>query len=540
MKIKNVIRLSQVVVFVFCGVVFYGATNIPQVNATGEKQGDVAQLYLVKGQTDLSNRITRPSISDNFIEMSESFSRAHPWARATTDDYLSQITEEHSYANGIDGKVIFKNDVITNYQSIDDHESKITKEKLTRKGTNFYHDKTTVIDETDYKPPHQPVIGAYHEFGKTSAEKSFGGQDYKVSISRNETLMFIAFFMKSDPDSKKNHFLRLPVTIWELAYQFDEEKSQFFLEEKSKLPCSEMTVLNMTAQTDKDGSCFFVIPLSKGSRGDDTGISADSFYKAFINLGDSGSSHKFYHYEIGNLSLLTDASQKPKVPTETPKETPKFPIPQPKAPLPPIPTSLLNKLTFGTRSTEVKSLQNQLINSGYLKTGDDTGYYGPLTLSAINRYRASLATTAKKFDSSAIIPETTPIVTPLVTPTTTYSPRPTITPSRTPTYTPTPTYSSTPTYSPVPVVTSTPTPTTYIAPVSTPTTSPTPTTTASPTTTSTPSPTYSPNYNYPTSTYSPTPTSSPRPTSTPVSSVFGEYQTASVWSLMLKFLRFTF
>jgi hypothetical protein len=104
------------------------------------------------------------------------------------------------------------------------------------------------------------------------------------------------------------------------------------------------------------------------------------------------------------------------------------------------------------------------------------------------------------------------------------------------TVTPTPSYSPTATYSPTPVVTSTPTPTTYVAPVSTPTTSPTPTTTASPTTTSTPSP----NYNYPTSTYSPTPSTTPRPTSSPVSSVFGEYQTASVWTLMLKFLRFTF
>jgi hypothetical protein len=106
------------------------------------------------------------------------------------------------------------------------------------------------------------------------------------------------------------------------------------------------------------------------------------------------------------------------------------------------------------------------------------------------------------------------------------------------TITPTPTYSSTPTstYTPAPVVTSTPVPTTYVAPASTPTTttSPTPTTTASPTTTS------SPSYNYPTPTYTTSPTSTARPTSSPVSNIFGEYQTASVWSLMLKFLRFTF
>jgi len=48
--------------------------------------------------------------------------------------------------------------------------------------------------------------------------------------------------------------------------------------------------------------------------------------------------------------------------------------------------SNLSNLKYGTRSSLVRELQNFLITNGYLAYGYNTGYYGNLTLAALNKY----------------------------------------------------------------------------------------------------------------------------------------------------------
>ena len=51
-----------------------------------------------------------------------------------------------------------------------------------------------------------------------------------------------------------------------------------------------------------------------------------------------------------------------------------------------IPTNLTN-LAYGTRNASVLQLQNLLIQAGHLQQGYNTGYYGPLTRDALNKYK---------------------------------------------------------------------------------------------------------------------------------------------------------
>ena len=69
--------------------------------------------------------------------------------------------------------------------------------------------------------------------------------------------------------------------------------------------------------------------------------------------------------------------------------------PTPTSVPPPSPTSSINQSTgylprtiyLGSRGTDVTSLQNILIQLGYLSSGNNTGYFGALTRSAIQRYQ---------------------------------------------------------------------------------------------------------------------------------------------------------
>ncbi len=49
-------------------------------------------------------------------------------------------------------------------------------------------------------------------------------------------------------------------------------------------------------------------------------------------------------------------------------------------------TEILN-LTYGSKGSKVVELQNNLIQSGFLSAGNNTGYYGPLTKKAVEKYR---------------------------------------------------------------------------------------------------------------------------------------------------------
>gem|GEM_PF-2639177 len=152
-----------------------------------------------------------------------------------------------------------------------------------------------------------------------------------------------------------------------------------------------------------------------------------------------------------------------------------------------IPTNLFF-LVPGSTGSDIVTLQNYLIQMGYLGIDNNTGYYGPSTVAAMARYKSDL-----KAQSTS-------------SPTPTYSPYVTTSSNPLPSYTPIPTQTSAPiyyrsgsTFSQLP----NPTPTLNTSPVVKPATTPTasapvsPTPTAStqptPTTTSRPSPTTSPN-----------------------------------------------
>jgi hypothetical protein len=49
--------------------------------------------------------------------------------------------------------------------------------------------------------------------------------------------------------------------------------------------------------------------------------------------------------------------------------------------------SLPRDLVSGAKGSDVVTLQNALINMGYLSTGNNTGFYGPLTLAAVRKYQ---------------------------------------------------------------------------------------------------------------------------------------------------------
>lgn len=223
------------------------------------------------------------------------------------------------------------------------------------------------------------------------------------------------------------------------------------------------------------------------------------------------------------------------------------------------PASTINdviKIAPGSRGTNVTNLQNYLIDAGYLAPGNNTGYYGNLTKTAVMKYKADLNSSVSALPTPTYSPVSTPTYTPTytVTPASTqiytYTPTPVYTP--TPIYTPT--YSSTPTpslpsqqfqtsqtqpnqnvnitpltgaqYNTQPTVVSqpSPTPTPVYSPTPSPTYTavPTPVYTPSYTQTPTPTPIYSPTYTpvqtyVPTATYTPTPTysSTPIPTYSP-------------------------
>lgn len=69
-------------------------------------------------------------------------------------------------------------------------------------------------------------------------------------------------------------------------------------------------------------------------------------------------------------------------------------IPPPVTHLTPLPNTY-KSLTVGTRSINVMNLQRFLVNQGYLTTSSITGYYGPLTKSAVDKYTLNYANTIK-------------------------------------------------------------------------------------------------------------------------------------------------
>ncbi len=100
-----------------------------------------------------------------------------------------------------------------------------------------------------------------------------------------------------------------------------------------------------------------------------------------------------YHFKIlstasgsnaptSDLTFTTGKSGTPILPVTSPVTTPTVTS---------IPTTLLT-IPFGTRSSSVVTLQNQLIALGFLTPGLNTGYYGTLTQTAVTKYRASITT----------------------------------------------------------------------------------------------------------------------------------------------------
>lgn len=133
-------------------------------------------------------------------------------------------------------------------------------------------------------------------------------------------------------------------------------------------------------------------------------------------------------------------------PTATPSPTP--------APVPLLtPSSRYEVLQYQDRGSDVRKLQNKLIELGYMPKGSADGAYGYQTYNAVRDFQkangleadgvAGPATLTNLYHNPAILPKVTPapVITATPTPTIapTFTPAPTATPSPTPTAAPTPT-----------------------------------------------------------------------------------------------------
>jgi peptidoglycan hydrolase-like protein with peptidoglycan-binding domain len=98
-----------------------------------------------------------------------------------------------------------------------------------------------------------------------------------------------------------------------------------------------------------------------------------------------------YHFKI--LSTASGANAPTNDLTLTTSKTSTYTPASSLSAVPTIPSPLLS-IPYGTRSSSVVSLQNQLISLGFLASGLNTGYYGSLTQAAIAKYQASLKTQA--------------------------------------------------------------------------------------------------------------------------------------------------
>lgn len=130
-------------------------------------------------------------------------------------------------------------------------------------------------------------------------------------------------------------------------------------------------------------------------------------------------------------------------PTATPSPTP--------APVPLLtPSSRYEVLQYSDRGSDVRKLQNKLIDLGYMPEGSADGAYGYQTYNAVRDFQkangleadgvAGPATLTNLYHNPAILPKATPapVITASPTPTfaPTFTPAPTATPSPTPTMTP--------------------------------------------------------------------------------------------------------
>ncbi len=379
---KSLTSLVLIGVFVFCGVIILKAPNVAYAFDPGK-----AGLYMVtKYSSDYINEITRPKISKSKIEIienSEGFYRVERYERDTI---------ENSYAKNLNGEYIFKSDINTNYDYRQSYYPVAGKEVsvTTRKGTMFYHDKTTNIDEK-YNSPRddkRPNL----EIGKTYSEVEFDGQVFHFSKNQSLNILYVAIDSDSDAKPNKIYSIRIPITVSELKPVFNEEKSQFVLENTGrKIPCKDIRMkLNdingsVSAKEDKAGYCYIILPLSKNKKAEDLHMSGainKVLYTADITPDVWDVDYwGFYYGEI------TNSEDKPGTPI--PRKAPPTPTPLPKPT--PIPDSLINNLSFGSSGERVKTLQNQLIKEGYLNPGEDTGNYDAITQVAVNRYRISLA-----------------------------------------------------------------------------------------------------------------------------------------------------
>lgn len=127
-------------------------------------------------------------------------------------------------------------------------------------------------------------------------------------------------------------------------------------------------------------------------------------------------------------------------PTATPSPTP--------APVPLLtPSSRYEVLQYSDRGSDVRKLQNKLIELGYMPAGSADGAYGYQTYNAVRDFQkangleadgvAGPATLTNLYHNPAILPKATPA--PVVTATPTATIAPTFTPTPSPTPSPTPT-----------------------------------------------------------------------------------------------------
>ena len=375
---KSLTSLVLFIVLIFCGAVALKGPNV--AHAFDGTNGHILRL---KEDLEYKNRIIKPGISDNQIEITENKKGIY-WVES-----VKRITHEKSKANNPTGELIFQNDLNTEYNYRFDFYPvhKYYPSTITKTGSTYYHGKTTTINET-YESPQDWQYLEY-QMGKAEGVAEYDGYRFLVSRSQNFRFLYLAVDSDSDSDPKKTYIINLPIRVAELRYKFDEEKSQFVLENTGRnIPCKSINMgpegRIVSSKQDKDGTCYFTITLTRRvNAGPEFHIYGDKvIYTADIN--PYVENVNYWSFEWGEPTVSKDKLGKFPTPRETP--TPK-PLPKPT----PIPDSLINNLSFGSRGESVKTLQSQLIKEGYLNPGEDTGNYDALTQVAVNRYRISLA-----------------------------------------------------------------------------------------------------------------------------------------------------
>jgi predicted esterase len=126
-----------------------------------------------------------------------------------------------------------------------------------------------------------------------------------------------------------------------------------------------------------------------------SGLAAGTTYNYRVSSSDSSNNLTKSSSTFVTATAIVVPPPPPPAPAPASLPPPVTPLPPPVAPPPPqvvitakpVPLYLLRTLLYGSRGSEVISLQKFLMEKGYLKIGKADGIFGPLTRAAVRQYQ---------------------------------------------------------------------------------------------------------------------------------------------------------